>query len=906
MKYSCTVTKKVVGLLGVLLAIGLICFTSVPAKAQVSGATLSGTVTDASGAAVPNATVSIKNTGTTITKDITTDAAGFYSAPNLPPAVYDVTVSATGFTSLSRTGITLTVGGQQTLNVSLKVGQVAETVTVTGEAPQVQLTSSALSGEVNETTVRELPLNGRDWTSLSELEPGVLGIRTQQSTTGTVSRGNRGFGNQLTVSGHRPVENNYRVNGITVNDYSNGSPGSVQGSQLGVDAIQEFSVLTANYTAEYGRTSGGVINSITKAGTNTFHGDAYWFLRDNRLDARNTFDPSNHAAPPFHRNQFGGSAGGPIQKGKTFVFGDFEAIRQDKTLSANSTVPTAAARAGNLCSTIAPTAVCPDNGQLGPQTITVDSAVVPYLALFPLPSPNTQPSATGDTGQFLYGQAQTFSENYVTSRVDHHFSDKDDIDALFFYDNGPQYTPDVLGISTAETKSTRIMGGIEETHSFSSALVNTARVGYNRTVGFVGVPGQAISPLASDTSLSAGFLPGRPAPIITNTGLVTMQGTLGDQTQNLHYDNDFQFYDDAFYTHGNHSIKFGFSVERIQYNELNVQRPNGTFGFQGSLISLLQNQPLFFQQGDSGVEKKLGTRDTFFGGYVQDDWKLRPNLTINLGLRYEFATLPTEAHYGFTVVPSISAAPVNQANPWTHNPTTRGFQPRIGFAYDPFGDGKTSIRGGFGIFDVLPGPWIINVQESGAYPFALTATFSNLPAGTFPALTGVDTSLTNAIAHAQAYGPEQNPKLNYAMNWNLTIQRQITPTLTATIGYVGSHTIHSPMTTDTSNSVGFNNGQVQVTPYGLMWPCGPSGSNPCAVNTLPSGAGTTTYNSFVGQLRPTFWDTSSRYNGLQAQLTKNFSHGLQGQASFTWSNCVDNASGGDIGDPFSNSYSSLM
>ena len=206
--------------------------------AQVSGATLSGTVTDASGSAVPNATVSIKNTDTGIARDITTDAAGFYSVPNLPPAAYEVKTMASGFSTHTQTGITLTVGAQQTLNISLQVGQVSENVTVTGEAPQVELTSSALSGEVDETTVRELPLNGRDWSSLSVLEPGVVGIRTQQTTTGTVNRGNRGFGNQLSVAGHRPTENSYRVNGITVNDYSNGSPGSVQGAQLGVDAIR--------------------------------------------------------------------------------------------------------------------------------------------------------------------------------------------------------------------------------------------------------------------------------------------------------------------------------------------------------------------------------------------------------------------------------------------------------------------------------------------------------------------------------------------------------------------------------------------------------------------------------------------------------------------------------------------
>ncbi len=877
--------------------------------AQVSGATLSGTVTDASGSAVPNATVSIRNTETGINRDITTDGAGFYSVPNLPPAVYEVKTTASGFSTQTQSGITLTVGAQQTLNISLKVGNVSENVTVTGEAPQVELTSSALSGEVNETTVRELPLNGRDWTSLSTLEPGVIGIRTQTTTTGTVSRGNRGFGNQLTVAGHRPTENNYRVNGITVNDYSNGSPGSVQGSQLGVDAIQEFSVLTANYTAEYGRTSGGVINAITKAGTNNFHGDAYWFLRDEGLDARPVFAAAGQPNPFFHRNQFGGSAGGPIQKGKTFVFGDFEAIRQLKNTSANSLVPSAAAF-GQPDANGIPTTVAIVNGSplpaSGPGAAPdpdpvshISQAVIPYLKFFPKAAIQV-PGA--DTGTFNAPTPITFTENYATARVDHHFSDNDDLDAVWFFDRSFQAAPDAFLLSTTGTFSERIMGGLEWTHIFSPSLVNTARVGYNRTIGHVGQPGTTLNPLASDTSLSDGYLAGHPAPIIAIGGLPFMQGTLGSQTLNNHVGNSYQFYDDAFYTRGNHAFKYGFSVERIQYNELSVQRPNGTFIFNGGLLAFLTNQPSSFQQGNSSVEKELGTRATVFAGYIQDNWKFRSNLTLNLGLRYEIETLPTEAHYGFTVVPSpdISAAPVNQPHPWLTNPTKRNFEPRIGFAYDPFKDGKTSIRGGFGIFDVLPGPWVINIQESGSLPFASTVISSALPAGSFPTLTGV----TLGSSSAQAYAPDQNPRRNYAMNWNLTVQRQITSTLTATVGYVGSHTLHSPFTTDTSNSVGPP--QVVTTPFGLEWPCGPTGATPCSVGVLPSGAPTTVFNSHVGQLRPTFWISDAHYSALDAQLTKAFGHGLQGEASFTWGKCFDTGSSGDIGDAYQNSLSSLI
>jgi Carboxypeptidase regulatory-like domain/TonB-dependent Receptor Plug Domain len=293
----------------VILVAGVL--TPVVIHAQVSGATLSGTVTDASNAAVPNASITIRNIETGISRDVITNDAGFYNAPNLSPGVYEVSVSAPGFSKVVHSNLTLTVGAQQVLNLSLQVGEISQTVNVTGDAPTVELTSSAISAEVNSLTVSELPLNGRDWSSLAILQPGTIGIRTQLGTTGTVNRGNRGFGNQLSISGHRPTENNYRVNGISVNDYSNGSPGSVQGAQLGVDAIQEFSVLTANYTAEYGRTSGGVINAITKPGTNEFHGSAYWFLRDEGLDATSFFASQKS---PFHRNQFGGSGGGPIQK----------------------------------------------------------------------------------------------------------------------------------------------------------------------------------------------------------------------------------------------------------------------------------------------------------------------------------------------------------------------------------------------------------------------------------------------------------------------------------------------------------------------------------------------------------------------------------------------------------------
>src|ERR1700726_2835017 len=331
--------KQIAGSFLVCLVLTLTGLVSTPVYAQVAGANLTGTVTDASGSGVPKANVSIKNTATGVVSDITTDADGFYSAPNLLPGVYDITVSAPGFSTSVQTGLTLTVGAAQSLNIPLKIGHTGERVEVTAIAPEVQLASSTLSAEVDSITEHELPLNGRDWTQLATLQPGVTGVRVE---AGASNRGNRGYGTLLTISGHQPYENNYRINGISINDYSNGSPGSSLGVNLGVDAVQEFSVLTGNYSAEYGRASGGVINGITKSGTNGFHGDAYYFIRDKVLDARNYFDPTK--IPPFHGDQFGVSGGGPIKKGKTFIFGDYESIHQRKSDTFSNLVPSAAAR----------------------------------------------------------------------------------------------------------------------------------------------------------------------------------------------------------------------------------------------------------------------------------------------------------------------------------------------------------------------------------------------------------------------------------------------------------------------------------------------------------------------------------------------------------------------------------
>jgi hypothetical protein len=859
---GCSFRKSAVGL-AILFTFLFCLISSNPANAQVTGATLSGTVTDPSGSVVAGAEVAIRNQGTGIVRTVTTDSAGLYSAPNLIPGSYEIAVTAPGFSKSVQSNLTLSVGQEQALNIALKVGESTQTVTVEESAPTVELTSATLSAQVDATTVRELPLNGRDWTQLATLEPGINTVRTQASTSSpTTNRANRGFGNQLTDSGHSPYENSYRVNGININDYTNGSPGSVIGANLGTDAIQEFSVLTTDYTAEYGRTSGAVINSITKSGTNQFHGTAFGFLRNASLDARNYFDPRN--IPPFERYQYGGAIGGPIVKDKTFFFGSYEGVEQHKSNTTSIIVPSDATRAA------------------------ASSFVQPFLPFWP----------EAPAGTPIVGGTQTFSttgllnlhENYATVRVDHHFSDKDTLSGSWLFDRGPYTQPDPLLDVTTSLLSYRQMYDIEETHIFSTSLVNTARFGYSRSHGINGGVVGAINPIADNTSL--GVRAGIPAPIITiASGELTSTSSVGSASQNLLVSNSFQFYDDAFWTKGTHSLKFGVSVERIQFNAATLQRPNGQFTFN-TLALFLQDHPSKVQELEPGNAFEVGSRNTALGFYAQDDWKARPNLSINFGLRYEPVTLPTEASNRFAVLTSLSPSVISTEVPtpvktlWSGNPSLKNFEPRIGFSWDPFKDGKTAVRGGFGMFDILPIPWTYTQTLPAQIPFTLQVTASGLsappgpggtcPNGDFPLVCSKQFNATSLNA---VYVP-QNPPQAYAMNWNLNVQRQVTPSLTVTVGYVGSRSIHLPDLPDNINY------QVPtLTSAGYLFPIG----------------GDPKLDTMVGSMRARLWDNEGWYHGLQIGVTKQLSHGLQLQGSYTWSKCEDTGSNMAFNDPFQNS-----
>jgi hypothetical protein len=839
-----------------------------PVHAQVSGATLSGTVTDGSGALLTNVQVSVKNTGTRVNRETVVDSAGFYSVPNLLPGDYEVTFSAPGFKTALRNGITLTVGLQQVLDISLQLGETTQRIEVSGAPPSVEASSSSLDSVVNSRTVVDLPLNGRDWTSLAVLQPGVDAVLTQQPNGVTASRANRGFGAQLTVSGTRPQLNNYRLDGISIVDYAGGAPGSVLGIALGVDAIQEFSVLTANASAEYGRTAGGIINAVTRSGSNQFHGTVYEFLRNNDLDAKNFFDQGS--APPFKRNQFGASAGGPILKDKTFFFADYEGFRQTLGTTNVDLVPSAAARNGMIHNSDGTTTL-----------ITVSPLVKPFLAFYPLP--NGGLVGTGDTGKYNIATTNVSNEDFATLKIDHKFSDADSLAGTWFWDKALNDAPDSLNQWVIGNRSFRTMTSVQETHVFSPALVNTMRGGFNRIVADSNFTVSVINPLADTVSPLYSAFPGEPAPGVKVSGLTTFNGGPGALSAPLHTWNSFQAYDDAFLTKGAHSIKFGFAFERMEHNFQINGTTTGNFNF-GSLENFLTNQPSSFSGADADTIKEFGVRQDLFGGYVQDDWRLRPNLTLNLGLRYEMTTVPAEVHNELTNLRDLTNPTPFLGSPFFKNPTLHNFEPRIGFAWDPFRDGKTAVRGAFGIFDILPFNSEFFVQEGNSSPYEVKLATSNLPVGSFPGNAFV---LAGTSPSSMQFADIQfDPHRNYLEMWNLDIQRQLSTSTTLMVGYVGNHGVHMENKTDDANMV-----IPTLTPYGYLYP-------------FPVGSGTR-INPNVGQIRYTYWGGTALYDALEAQVTKRFSNGFQAQGSYTFGKGIDTGSASVIGDPFTNSITSL-
>ncbi|MFI5057365.1 MAG: carboxypeptidase regulatory-like domain-containing protein [Candidatus Acidiferrales bacterium] len=867
-------------------------------SAQVAGGSLTGTARGESGAAMPAVQVSTRDVTTAEVRTVTTGTDGLFSFPALPPGNYEMTASAAGFVTQVWTGITVAVGTERVLNVVMRPGDPGVVVRTAAPVAPISQGSACCGGNVNASAVRNTPLNGRDWAQLATLQAGVTGVQTGSATGG--GNTDRGFGAPVSVSGARPDQNSYRLDGISINDYSNGAPGSVLGDNLGIDAVEQVSVLGSNYPAEYGRTSGGVINAVTRSGTKAFHGDVYEFFRNSALDARNFFDGK---IPPFKRNQFGGSAGAPIQKDRMFIFGDYEGLRQSLGLTTVDTVPSPAALGINtgpnggpgpatLCSIPQSAQQLPPNGCTTTQipasgpgsavtpdpTTHIDRAVLPFLRAF-YPLPNGPLLGNGDTGIFTFAGQQVTDENYFTVRVDRKISSKGSLTGTYMRDNSKTVLPDAFDELLSNVVSRRQVVTLHEQQELSATLLNAARFGFSRAVGISGGVSQVLNPSMHNAAYS--FVPGEFAGTVQSVpgvtsflGGPTAQGTLSS-SRFLSW-NSFQGGDDLFLTRGIHALKFGAFVERMQNNELVFSSVNGAFRFD-SLANFLTNQPHVFQGVASTSVPDIGLRQTLLGLYAQDDVRLQRNVTINLGLRYEMVTVPTESQNRISNLHNVTDAQPHVGAPFFLNPTLRNFEPRLGFAWNPRG-GKTLIRSGFGIFDVLPLPYEFNLSFQRAVPFVQAIVANALQPGSFP--TGAFQQFSTQSTSNVATYVEFKPKRNYVMQWNLSVARELTSTLAVTFGYVGSRGVHLPYRVDNIDMV-----LPTLTPGGYVFP-------PLATSQ--------TLNPNFGRINSTLWQASSFYDALQADIAKRISHGLEFHAAYTWGKSIDTLSATEADDAFPN------
>lgn len=849
--------------------LGICAFLPIRAAAQVPGGSLTGTITSESGAAVPGATVSVRDEATGVVRTVTTGTEGLYNLPTLQAGNFEMTVSTPGFVSQVWSGINIAVGSERVLNVTLRAGNPQTITRSVAPAAPLSQNSGCCGGNVNASAVQSTPLNGRDWTQLATLQVGVTGVQTGGAQGG----GNvtRGFGAPMSISGARPEQNNFRVDGISINDYANGAPGSVLGDSLGVDAVDQVSVLGSNYPAEYGRTSGGIINAATRSGSNSFHGSVYEFLRNSAFDARNFFDG---AIPPFKRNQFGGSLGGPIQKERTFFFVDYEGLRQSLGVTTIDTVPTPAAVAGNLCSI--PSGVTP---ACTPVSVPVDPSIASFLNKF-FPSVNGPVLGNGDTGIFSFAGQQVTNENYVTTRIDRKLSQKDTISGTYMHDNSETVQPDAFNSVLSNVVSARQFAVLHEGHSFSAESLNAFRFGFNRAVAVDGGISKILNPLLKDTSF--GFIPSQFPGSIFVPGITATPSTLSAQnpgflagSKALHW-TSFQAGDDVFLTRGVHALKLGAVVERIRDDATNFSLTNGTFRFS-SLADLLTNRPRVFSGQVPGPILTYGTRQTLASAYFEDDIEARQKLTLNLGLRYEMATVPNEVHNQLSNLLNLTDAQPHLGSPYFLNPTLRDFEPRVGFAWTPLRNDKTILRGGFGIFDVLPLPYEFRDITPNPFPFlrSVLGVAPLVPPGSFP--TGAYSILANSMTGSRVSYVEHSPKRSYVMQWNLSVAEQFSSNWVATIGYVGSRGVHQPYRVDNINMV-----LPVLTSAGYLY------------------SASQTVNPNFGRVTAMLWQANSFYDALQADLAKRISHGIEFHVAYTWGKSIDTLSATVADDSYPN------
>lgn len=841
--------------LGCLLA--LLAFAT-PGQAQVSAA-ISGRVMDPSGAAVSGATVAATNVETGAARSTVTDEAGRYAILALAVGEYEVRISKKDFQEGVRTGIHLAIGQEATVDMALRLGQVTEQVKVQADAPVVSVTPADISGLVGEQQVKDLPLNGRSYDELMTLNPGVVNFTWEK--TGGIGVSNSTTGNMFSVAGNRPQQNLFLLNGVefTGAAENNMQPGGASQQLLGVDAVREFNLLRDTYGAEYGKRPGGQVTIVTQSGSNQWHGSAFEFLRNNALDAPNYFDVSS--APPFQRNQFGGSIGGPVQKDKTFLFANYEGFRQDLHQTSVELVPDALARSN-----------------ASPAVVSL--GLLNLWPVAPAGAPDFPVTSTGGVAEVFLSPPQTIREDFGTVRVDHVFSSNDSAMAAYTNDDSGSTTATPLDAYSTDLLNLREqVFSIEETHVFSPNVVNTARFGFSRAgYFFTGEP-------TPDTPAATvpGFIAGLPvgAVVVGGSQASNPQAQIGlagsNNGSNLRVArNLFTYTDQATVIKGRQQITVGVWFQRLQSNETLALSQFGQMTFTG-LPALLAGTGSFLYDPSP---TPLSWRSLYGAFYAEDVIRLSPRLTLSLGFRDEFSTGWNEA-YGkasnYTFANGvISSQPAIGNSLFTTNRAKFLPQPRIGLAWSPWGS-KTVIRAGFGMYNDL--------QDSLGY-----RADQNAP--TNPTYTIASGNITNlnlpinpsavpaASAHLVPGGVQPDMYTPTVETYSLRIEQELSPNTSLSVGYVGSHGYHELVGVDAN------------APAPIVCPASPCPATLPTGEPVPAGTfyiapGTPKPNATLANTWTWFSEGTSSYNSLQVDLKRRFSEGLTLRGVYTWSRALD-------------------
>lgn len=845
-----------------------------------SASSITGVITDASGAVVAGAAITVRDVNTGVTRTATTDSEGGYQVSALPVGDYQVTAQRRGFAEEVRTGIHLAVGEVATANLRLRVQGLHQRVTVNSDAPLVSVTTADISGLIHGRQVKNLPLNGRSYDELMTLDPAVVNYTAEK--TGGIGVSNSTVGNNFAVSGNRPQQNLYLLNGVEFTGAAevNMQPGGTSQELLGVDAVREFNVLRDTYGAQYGKRPGAQVLIVTQGGSNQVHGSAYEFLRNNIFDSRNYFDRG--AAPPFQRNQFGAALGGPLRRNQTFAFGNYEGFRQHLHQTGVDLVPDANARAGYLpCKLVTPAPnPCPASGMVH---VGVASSVAPLLALWPIQTPGAPDY--GGIAEAFNSPLQTIRDDFGTARVDQDFSRQDTLTGVYTIDDSNDVTPTSTNAYSTDLESLREqVASVEETHVFSPSLLNVGRIGYSRAAYFFtgeptpGTPAAAVGGFVGSLPVGAVVVGGSAAA--NPSAQVSLAGS--NVGSNLHIDrNLFTLEDHATLTRGRHNLSAGIWLQDLQSNEDLALTQFGQATFTG-LQQFLQGTVGGFAYDPASTE--MNWRMLMGAWWAQDVIRFSPRLELSLGFRDGFTNGWNEAHgHAANYVFSngiIQTQPRIGNSSFTTNYAKFLPQPRVGIAWSPVGP-HTVIRAGFGVFNDMQDALGYRMDQNA--PFNPSYNIANLPAADFP----LSTTVIPAKAKIAPAGVQPDMRTPTLLEWSLRVEQELTPNTALTLGYVGSHGYHEIVSLD-------DNEAAPVLCPSASCPSSYPGSFPSGIAGAPVPAGsyyiapgTPLNNPALGPAWAWFSAGNSSYNALEVDANHRMSHGLLLRGVYTWSKALD-------------------